>query len=220
MKLSGKTTLNLYVNFLLESLPSNVESFFEVCDCNNFVVVKGETTHTEVINLIDLNKKFEEKYPETNLKSTIDLINYNTDFENKRTYEFIFYNTPNLNSNEENKNSLFTLSEFPWGSSWNQGKLLYFYFKLITYKIPSTYLFDWLKYKVSITSDNQIDFTIEDNFVNNQNDVLKSAILDCFDFNLHEFEKHAKKMDLENLILNPLSKESILDISVKDFIIV
>ena len=220
MNLSGKTTLNLYVNFLLESLPSNVESFFEVCDCNNFVVVKGETTHTEVMNLIDLNKKFEEKYPETKLKNTIDLIKYDTNFEDKRTYEFVFYNTLNLNSNKEIKNSLFTLSDFPWGSSWNQGKLLYFYFKFITYKIPSTYLFDWLRYKVSIASDNQIDFSIEDNFVNNQNDVLKSAILDCFDFNLHEFETHAKKMDLENLILNPLSKESILDISVEDFIIV
>jgi hypothetical protein len=81
-------------------------------------------------------------------------------------------------------------------------------------------VFDWLKYKVEVSSDNQIDFTIEDNFVNNHNDVLKSAILDCFDFNLYDFETHARKMDLENLILNPLNKEDISDISVKDFIIV
>jgi len=220
MNLSGKTTLNLYVNFLLESLPSNVESFFEVCDCRNFVVVKGETSHTEVLNLIDLNKKFEEKYPETKLKGTIDLINYNVSFEPKKTYEFIFYNTPNLKLTDNTNHSLFTLSDFPWGSSWSEGKLLYFYFKLITYKIPSTYLFDWIKYKVEINSNNEVDFTIEDNFINNQNDVLKSAILDCFDFNLHEFETQAKKMDLEQLILNPFNKESILDISVKDFIIV
>jgi hypothetical protein len=208
------------VNFLLESLPSNVESFFEVCDCRNFVVVKGETSHTEVLNLIDLNKKFEEKYPETKLKGTIDLIKYNVDFEPKKTYEFIFYNTPNLKLTDDTNHSLFTLSDFPWGSSWSEGKLLYFYFKLITYKIPSTYLFDWIKYKVEINSNNEVDFTIEDNFINNQNDVLKSAILDCFDFNLHEFETQAKKMDLEQLILNPFNKESILDISVKDFIIV
>ena len=220
MNLSGKTTLNLYVNFLLESLPPNVGSFFEVCDCSNFVVVKGETSHTEVLNLIDLNKKFEEKYPETKLKGTIDLINYNVDFEPKKTYEFIFYNTPNLKLTDDTNHSLFTLSDFPWGSSWSEGKLLYFYFKLITYKIPSTYLFDWIKYKVEINSNNEVDFTIEDNFINNQNDVLKSAILDCFDFNLHEFETQAKKMDLEQSILNPFNKESILDISVKDFIIV
>jgi len=220
MNLSGKTTLNLYVNFLLESLPSNVESFFEVCDCSNFVVVKGETSHTEVLNLIDLNKKFEEKYPETKLKGTIDLINYNVSFEPKKTYEFIFYNTPNLKLTDDTNHSLFKLSDFPWGSSWSEGKLLYFYFKLITYKIPSTYLFDWIKYKVEINSNNEVDFRIEDNFINNQNDVLKSAILDCFDFNLHEFETQAKKMDLEQLILNPFNKESILDISVKDFIIV
>jgi hypothetical protein len=219
MNLSGKTTLNLYVNFLLENLPSNVDSFLQVCDCNNFVVVKGQTSHTEVMNLIELNKKFEEKYPETKLKNTIDLIKYDSKFEDSKTYEFVFYNSPNLNSIYENENSLFTLSDFPWGSSWNQGKLLYFYFKFITHKIPASYFFDILKYKVVVSPDNQIDFTIEDNFINNQNDVLKSAILDCFDFNLHEFETNAKKMDLENSILNPSIKESIMDISVKDFII-
>ena len=220
MNLTGSTTLNLYVNFLLDSLPTEVESFFQVCDCKNFIVVKGDTSHTEVINLNDVTKKFEEKYPTLKIKNTIDLINYDVKPETKKTYNFKFYNTNNLKDEHHINDSLFTLSEFPWGCSWSQGKLLYFYFKFITYKIPTTYVFEWINYKVEIDESGDLDFEIYDNFLNNENNILKSSILDCFDFNLHEFETFAKKMDLEHLILNPSEKESISEISVKDFIIV
>ena len=220
MNFTGSTTLNLYVNFLLDSLPKEVESFFQVCDCKNFIVVKGDTSHTEVLNLNDINKKFEEKYPTLKIKNTIDLINYDIKPETKKIYNFKFYNTNNLKDEYQINDSLFTLSEFPWGSSWSQGKLLYFYFKFITYKIPTTYVFDWIKYKVEIDESGKLEFDVYDNFLNDQNNVLKSAILDCFDFNLHEFEDLAKKMDLEHLILNPSEKESISEISVKDFIII
>ena len=220
MNFTGNTTLNLYVNFLLDSLPKEVEGFFQVCDCKNFIVVKGDTSHTEVINLNDLNKKFEEKYPTFKIKNTIDLINYDIKSEIKKTYNFKFYNTNNLKDEHQTNDSLFTLSDFPWGCSWSRGKLLYFYFKFITYKIPTTYVFDWIKYKVEIDESGKLEFEVYDNFLNNQNNVLKSAILDCFDFNLHEFELFAKKMDLEHLILNPSEKENISEISVKDFIIV
>lgn len=220
MPLTEKTILNLYVNFLLHSLPSDVESFFEVCDCKNFIVVKGETTHSEVMNLNELNKKFEEKYPNCKLRNTIDLITYDSAIKNEKKFEFTFYNTHNLETNLSDRNSLFLLSDFHWGRSWSQGKLLYFYFKFITYKIPTSYPFDWIKYKVTLDEQNNIEFTIQDNFLNNRDDVLKSAILDTFDFNLTEFESQAKKMDLEHLILNPSEKESISEIVVKDFIIV
>lgn len=220
MNFTANTHLNLYVNFLLDTLPSEVESFFEVCDCKNFIVVKGNTTHTEIMNLNDLNRKFEEKYPNIKIKNTIDLINYDTKPEKNKIYNFTFYNTNNLSINNKQNDSLFVLSDFPWGCSWSQGKLLYFYFKFITYKIPTTYLFDWINYKVNIDESAKLEFEVYDNFLNNQNNVLKSAILDCFDFNLHEFENFAKKMDLEHLILNPSEKENISEISVKDFIIV
>lgn len=220
MNFTGNTLLNLYVNYLLESLPSEVDSFFEVCDCKNFIVVKGNTSHTEVINLNEINRKFEEKYPNSKIKNTIDLVNYDVKPKDVRTFSFTFFNTNNLKINHQSNPSLFTLSDFPWGCSWSQGKLLYFYFKFITYKIPSSYVFDWINYKVTIDEFGKLDFDVYDNFLHNQNDTLKSAILDCFDFNLNEFESTAKKMDLENLILNPSEKESISEISVQDFIII
>jgi hypothetical protein len=218
MNLSDKTTLNLYVNFLINNLPSEIDSYFEVCDSGNFIVVKGSTTHTEVLNLNTINRKFEEKYPNLKLKNTIDLINYNVKFDIKKTYDFLFYNNMNLRF-DPYTNSSFVISDFPWGHSWSQGKLLYFYFKFITSKIPPNYIFDWISFNVSIDSENRIDFTIKDNFMGESNEILKSAILDCFDFNLHDFKKIAEKMDLENLILNPSFKENFSDIPIGDFII-
>jgi hypothetical protein len=218
MNLSDKTTLNLYVNFLIDNLPSEIDSYFEVCDSQNFIVVKGNTTHTEVLNLNTINRKFEEKYPNLKLKNTIDLINYDVKFKNEKNYNFIFYNK--LDSKlDHNTNSSFIISDFPWGNSWSQGKLLYFYFKFITSKIPTNYIFDWISFNVSVDSENKIDFTIKDNFMGQSNEVLKSAILDCFDFNLHDFKKVAEKMDLENIILNPSFEENFSEISVSDFII-
>lgn len=220
MNFTGNTHLNLYVNFLLDNLPSECESFFEVCDCKNFMVVKGNTSHTEIMNLNDLGRKFEEKYPNVKIKNTIDLISYDSKFDKEKNYNFTFYNTNNLTVNYKHYDSLFTLSDFPWGCSWSQGKLLYFYFKFITYKIPTSYVFDWINYKVNVDESGKLNFEVYDNFLNNENNILKSSILDCFDFNLHEFHIYAKKMDLEHLILNPSERESISEITVKDFIII
>ena len=220
MVYTKKTTLNLYVNFLLDFIPSNSNSVLEVCDCNNFMVVKGQTSHSELINLNHVNLKFEEKYPNIKSKNTIDLIEYDVKMDTKKKYEFIFHNTPNLSQPYDDNNSMFTLSDFPWGYSWSQGKLLYFYFKHITYKIPNTYPFNWIKYSVSVDENNNIDFEIEDNYINNQNNILKSSILDNFDFNLQNFENETKKMDLEHLILNPSEIENLSKIKVEDFIII
>ena len=68
--------------------------------------------------------------------------------------------------------------------------------------------------------NNNIDFEIEDNYINNQNNILKSSILDNFDFNLQNFENETKKMDLEHLILNPSEIENLSKIKVEDFIII
>lgn len=220
MVYNDKIRLNLYVNFILNSLPSNENSILEVCDCENFIVVKGTTTHTEVINLNELNHKFDEKYPNIKSKNTIDLISYDRRFEDKQTYEFLFNNESNSKPYSRNENSFFTTSDFPWGRSWSNGKLLYFYFKFITNKIPSNYPFNWISYKVEVDENNKVDFEIQDDYMNNEKDILKSSILDCFNFNLNELETIAKKMDLEKFILNPKDNSIFSEINTEDFLII
>jgi len=205
--------LNLLSEFILKKYESK-HTFVEVCDCQNFIIVKGFTTETEVIPLNSVVEEFSQKYEKYRIKSTIDLIEYKSELSSPKKFTFFF------GKELHEEVSLFNISKFPYGYSNNQGKLLYFYFKHIVDRIPSNYPFTWIKFNVEISDKTEIDFTIEDDYLNNDNDILKSAILDSFDFNLTEFETILNKMDLEKYILNPSDKTLLDDISVSDFIII
>lgn len=220
MEMNDKTIINLYSNFILDSIPENHETIIQCCDCKNFIVVKGKTSYDQVLNLFDLNKKFEEKYKDIKLKNTIDLIMYDQKMDQNKKYEFVFYSSDELRKVSEINQNMFSISDFPFGCSWSQGKLLYYYFKFIFQRIPPNYVFNWMKFDVNINDINQVSFEITDDYNQNDSEVLKSAILDCFDFNLSEFQSIAKKLDLENLILNPNSKEDFSFYEIKDFVII
>jgi len=205
--------LNLLSEFILKKYKSK-DTLVEICDCQNFIIVKGFTTESEVIPLNSVVSEFSQKYEQYPIKSTIDLIEYKSDLSSPKKFKFFF------GKKLHKEDSLFSTSEFPYGYSNNQGKLLYFYFKHIVDRIPTNYPFTWIIFNVEVSEKNEIDFTIEDDYLNNNEDILKSAILDCFDFNLTDFESILNKMDLEKYILNP-SEETLLDsISVSDFIII
>jgi len=205
--------LNLLSEFILKKYKSK-DTLVEICDCQNFIIVKGFTTESEVISLNSVVSEFSQKYEQYPIKSTIDLIEYKSDLSSPKKFKFFF------GKKLHKEDSLFSTSEFPYGYSNNQGKLLYFYFKHIVDRIPTNYPFTWIIFNVEVSEKNEIDFTIEDDYLNNNEDILKSAILDCFDFNLTDFESILNKMDLEKYILNP-SEETLLDsISVSDFIII
>jgi hypothetical protein len=205
--------LNLLSEFILKKYDSK-ETFVEICDCQNFIIVKGFTTETEVISLNSVVEEFSQKYKQYPIKSTIDLIEYKSDLSSPKKFTFFF-------GKELHEGvSLFTTSKFPYGHSNNQGKLLYFYFKHIVDRIPSSYPFTWIKFNIEVSDKDEINFTIEDDYLNNNDDVLKSAILDSFNFNLTEFESILNKMDLEKHILNPSDITLLDSISVSDFIII
>ena len=205
--------LNLLSEFILKKYKSK-DTLVEICDCQNFIIVKGFTTESEVIPLNSVVSEFSQKYEQYPIKSTIDLIEYKSDLSSPKKFKFFF------GQKLHKEDSLFSTSEFPYGYSNSQGKLLYFYFKHIVDKIPTNYPFNWIIFNVEVSEKNEIDFTIEDDYLNNNGDILKSAILDCFDFNLTDFESILNKMDLEKYILNPSEETLLDDISVNDFIII
>jgi len=205
--------LNLLSEFILKKYKSK-DTLVEICDCQNFIIVKGFTTESEVIPLNSVVSEFSQKYEQYPIKSTIDLIEYKSDLSSPKKFKFFF------GKKLHKEDSLFSTSEFPYGYSNNQGKLLYFYFKHIVDRIPTNYPFTWIIFNVEVSEKNEIDFTIEDDYLNNNEDILKSAILDCFDFNLTDFESILTKMDLEKYILNPSEETLLDDISVNDFIII
>jgi len=208
---------NLFSEYILKNIDSKYSSKIEVVNCDNFAIVKGETESETIISIQKLSEEFSEKYPEYKIRNTIDLIDYKSKLSFPFEYKFTFFkdNIPTIN-----ESNYFRTSSFPYGYSWSEGKSLYFYFKHITNKIPTSYPFNWITYDIKISETGKIDFNISDDYINNQDDVLKSIILDVFDFNITEFESEAKKMDLEQIILNPNYSEFLLNKEVSDFIII
>ena len=53
--------INLFSDFLLTKISHTEESIFSVVDCNNFVIIKGKTTHKEILDISSITKEFNEK---------------------------------------------------------------------------------------------------------------------------------------------------------------
>jgi hypothetical protein len=119
----------------------------------------------------------------------------------------------------ENKNLIFC-SEFPHGYSLNQGRLLYYYGKHIFYNIPSSYPVSTLVFEMSTKKDESGEqIFLAKNKLNEVDNVLTSAILDVFDFNMSWLETDIKKVDWFIEITNPLEDYDFLKKRIKDFII-
>lgn len=244
---SRLSLVNLFADFILNQIPKEEESIIQVVDCFNFYVIKGKTTYNEPLNIGKLKDefiiKFEELIGDIKLTHTIDLIEYDSKLKPSDSLTFSYHNSENCSYNNpqiksykddntvsydyqyflkpilENKNLIFC-SEFPHGYSLNQGRLLYYYGKHIFYNIPSSYPVSTLVFEMSTKKDESGEqiFLVK-NKLNEVDNVLTSAILDVFDFNMSSLEQDIKKVDWFIEITNPLEDYDFLKKRIKDFII-
>lgn len=244
---SRLSLVNLFADFILNQIPKEEESIIQVIDCLNFYVIKGKTTHNEPLNIGKLKDdfivKFDEFIGDIKITHTIDLIEYDCNLKPLESFKFTYHNTKNCSYNNEQiksfeldntssydyqyflklvnqSHNLISSSEFPHGYSLNQGRLLYYYGKHITYNIPSSYPFNYVTFELSTKKDESGEqvFLVK-NKLNEVDEVLTSAILDVFDFDLSWLEKEIKKVDWYSEITNPLEDYDFLKKKIKDFII-
>ena len=245
--ISRLSLVNLFADFILNQIPKEEESIIQVVDCFNFYVIKGKTTYNEPLNIGKLKDefiiKFEELIGNIKLTHTIDLIEYDSKLKPSNSLTFAYHNSENCSYNNsqiksykdddtvsydyqyflkpilENKNLIFC-SEFPHGYSLNQGRLLYYYGKHIFYNIPSSYPVSTLVFEMSTKKDESGEqIFLAKNKLNEVDNVLTSAILDVFDFNMSWLETDIKKVDWFIEITNPLEDYDFLKKRIKDFII-
>jgi hypothetical protein len=243
---SKLSLVNLFADFILNKIPKEEESIIQVVDCFNFYVIKGKTTYNEPLNIGELRDEFiikhEDLIGERKLTHTIDLIEYDSKLIKSNTLTFPYHRSKNcsytnsqiksfesddsisydynfhLKSITEDNNLIF-LSEFPHGYSLNQGRLLYYYGKHIFYSIPTTYPVSSLVFELSTKKDdsNEQVFLVRNN--SGTDEVLTSAILDVFDFDMSWLENEIKKVDWYIEITNPLEDYDFLKKKIKDFVI-
>jgi hypothetical protein len=211
----------LLADFIMKDLGIEKNTKLQVCICDNFIIVKGETSSKEIINLSNTLDNFYKKY--TNVKSSkniIDLIEYDKILSVNNSVRFEYINHSNCGiRNTEDEKDFFSVSNFPYGYSLSQDRSLYYYFKRIVYSIPTSYPYNKISFNVS-KEDGKIDFAVTDDYLNNSDDCLKSVILDLYDFDLVSFENEIKKMDLDVELLNPDDDIEFLKKRNKDFLIV
>ena len=236
-------TINLFSDYLLTKIHHTEESIFSVADCKNFIIIKGKTSHKEILDISSITKEFNEKYePETPISHTIDLIEYDRKLSKVKNLEFILHKSENcsyhktqieqflLNESsfdfncypsEVSDDKLIVTSEFPHGYSLNQGRLIYLYGKHIFYSIPTNYTDSSIIFNLSLNKNDDNDNIISIFNVDkkSEDETLKSAILDVFDFNMSWLSSEMKKVDWSIELTNPLEEYSFIKKKNKDFII-
>lgn len=236
-------TVNLFADFILSKIPHTEETIITVSDCKNFMLIKGVTTYEEILDLHLITNEFNEKYnPVFPVSHTIDLIEYGPKLSEVDTLRFTLHKSDNcsyhkkqIESFKKNEMSydfdyepielsdepLLTTSEFPHGYSLNQGRLLYLYGKHIFYSIPSTYPISTLSFTLSTRKNDEGENIIRvfDPIKEEEDKLLKSAILDVFDFNLAWLSSEMKKVDWSIELTNPLEEYPFIKNKNKDFVI-
>ena len=219
------SVLNRFADLIQKSIGEKYSSKIEIVDCENFLVVKGYTTSSEILDLNEVKEKFIEKFQiefaDFKLGNTIDLIQYGVKMGEILKLSFDFFNSEKLLSEnclqDNNIEPLIYKSSFPFGYSNDQGKLLYYYAKHIAYNLQSKY--NWDKLTICVpTKDHENLFEIFTDTCQNTNDDLKSAILDSFDFNYLSFEKSLSEGDWWILISEELDPPIVKSLN-EDFVI-
>lgn len=240
---SRTSLVNLLSDFILSKIPLDETSCIEVADCINFYIIKGKTTSKEVLPLSEIISEFKEKYSnilssETTLGRTIDVIEYGVKLDKKTNLKYSFFNTEyceynfsqidnfqkdkTKSYNEDYLGSQFEdrfiiTSNFPHGHSLDYGRKLYYFGKHIVYNIPPQSPFTKLTLFLDEESEN---FKVYDDFYKEYDNKLKSAILDCINWDATWITTEMKKVDWSSEITNPLSEFEFLKKKVKDFVII
>ena len=194
---SRLSLVNLFADFILNQIPKEEESIIQVVDCFNFYVIKGKTTYNKVLDIGKLKDEFIVKFSdlvgEIKLTHTVDLIEYDSKLKPYNSLTFAYHNNDNCSYLPDQTNS---------------------------FNIPSSYPVSTLTFELSNKKDSfgEQMFLVK-NKAQEIDEVLTSAILDVFDFEMSWLESEMKKVDWFIEITNPLKDYDFLKKKIKDFII-
>jgi len=219
--------VNLFADYILSKFDKKENTIIQVTDCENFVVVNGQTTSSKVLILNDLKSEFIESNKDMftllNQESfnIIDIIKYEqeiTDFSrawitvNKSLYVDEFDPVSEINIS----------SEFPYGHSLGCGRGILYYSHYIfnhmysllgvdkVYFRYSSHLNEDEDYKIKVICDSQIP-----------KKSIESLVLDCFDMDLTEFKERMSDYNFTKDVTDQtLDKPYLVQDRLKDIILI
>lgn len=208
-KNSKRGIVNLFADFILTRIDKKENSIIQVTDCESFIVIHGQTTSKEILDLdkvkADFFEWFKDILDEVGIKqiNTLDIIRYGEKINNIEK-GWVNVNKEVFIEEEEPVHQLSISSEFPYGYSLNCGRLMSYYSHYVFNHMYSLMGVDNLKFYFTKEEDENEDLKIKivsDSRYNQ--DIVKSLVLDVFSFDLEEFKEYVKGYDLLQDIVFP-----------------
>jgi hypothetical protein len=147
---------------------------------------------------------------------------WSVNYTDKLHIEYDYSVTPTLGSPQYSYSPMVVTSEYPYGYSFNMGRLHYYYSEYVCNHIFNTIGANKIEFKISTLLGDDEDFNIEvDTDSRYSNDTVKSLILDVFDFKLDDFKYLMSTYDYKNDLLKPFeSKPWMIKDRIEDLVIV
>lgn len=215
-KNSKRGIVNLFADFILSKIDKNENSIIQVSDVGSFYVINGITTSETFLDINSIRDEFTEKFQNilTSLEikslNVIDIIKYNQEIGNIEK-GWIKVNKIPFIEEPEPLSEISINSEFPYGHSLNCGRLMVYYTHYMFNQVYSTIMTDEVHFFFTKKIDSNEDFKIK--IVTDKGlhkDIIKSLILDVFNFNLEEFSSKVVSYDLTQDILDPMGEKPYL----------
>jgi hypothetical protein len=198
MEVSVRQNLvNDFADYLCNLISENNthKTRLSVVDVENFMVIKGYTKSSEVIDFNKVTIEFielvKDKYTDLKYISTIDVISYSCeekDFEDK----VISYSTKE-ESQINSELSISVSSKFPYGYSDNYLKQTYNHLKEISCKSQPYFKFSWVELTCKLTNtDFEITSIKSDSYYNLKK--LLSILKDNYDGPIDVLSDESKMM--------------------------
>jgi len=219
--------VNLFADYILSKFDKSENTIIQVTDCENFVVVNGQTISSNVLNLNELKIEFiesnKELFKSLNKESLniIDIIKYEqeiTDFPRA----WITVNKSLYVKELDPISEINISSEFPYGHSLGCGRGILYYSHYIFNQMYSLLGIDKLYFHYSSDLNEDEDYRIKvicDSQIPKK--TIEGLVLDCFDMDLTEFKERMSNYDFTKDITDQtLDKPYLIQDRLKDIILI
>jgi len=208
--------VNLFADYILSKFDKSENTIIQITDCENFVIVNGQTTSKKVLDLneikIEFSGWFDDVLSELGMKdiNILDIIKYDqeiSDFKNG----WVSVNKSLYVKEYEPISELTINSEFPYGHSLGCGRGMYYYSHYIFNHMYSLLGVNKLYFKYSSELNENEDYKIK--VISDSklpNNVIENLVLDVFDMDLTDFKEKLSKYQFFDDIVDPNSTKTYL----------
>ena len=219
--------VNLFADYILSKFDKKENTIIQITDYESFVVVNGQTTSKEIMDLNEIKYEFSNRFDDLlsylGIKeiNIIDVIKYDqeiSDFDNK----WIFVSKELYTIEQEPISELNCSSEFPYGHSLSCGRSIFYYTNYIFNHMYSLLGTDQTYFYYTTEQNEDEDYKIKvscNSIIDSKK--IKSLILDCFDMDLTEFNNRLSEYSfMDDILDQTLNKPYLIQDRLEDVILV